>query len=91
MAVMLLGQGLPAADFNPDLPRTGANLDAYKADHEDAFWRFILFLPIIINGLMLLNFMVNINAEPIMYALSIDDDAEAMKLIEKVYDESVDR
>ena len=91
MAVMVLGEGLPAADYNPGSPKEGDNLKAYQEDHKDNFWRMILLFPIIINILMLLNFVVNIGAEPIMYALSIDDDEEAMKLIDKVYHESVDR
>ena len=47
--------------------------------------------PMIINSIMLLNFVLFIKREPIMFSVSRDEDEEALKLIDRVYDKSEDR
>lgn len=67
---MIVGLGLPDQDYNPALPKEGTNLEAYKADFDDKFWRFILFVPVIINLIMLTVYFVCIQTDSIMFNLS---------------------
>jgi len=71
---MIVGLGLPEEDYNPALPKTGANETAFKADRDDEFWRFILFVPVIINLVMLTIFFCCIQTDSIMYNLSHGED-----------------
>lgn len=67
---MIVGLGLPEGDYNPELPLTGENLKAFNADKDDEFWRFILFVPVILNLIMLLVFFCVIKTDSIMFNLS---------------------
>jgi len=91
----IVGLGLPASDYNPALGlKNAANKLAYDADVKDEFWRFILFVPVIVNCIMLTVFFLFIRTDSIMFNLSKKDDehdGEALKLIERVYDSSEDR
>lgn len=83
---MIVGLGLPEGDYNPALPKIGDNLDAYNADRKDNFWRFILFIPVILNLIMLFVFFCVIKTDSIMFNLSHHDDGQALQLIDRVYD-----
>lgn len=48
------------------------NLKSFEADQADSFWRFALFFPVILNVIMLVNFLFGINAESIMFAIQHD-------------------
>jgi len=90
-----VGLGLPSGDYNPALGlKNQQNYDSYEKDVKDNFWRFILFIPVIINVIMLSVFFLAIRADSIMFNLSKKDEAhdqEALKLIDKVYHKSEDR
>lgn len=90
-----VGLGLPSGDYNPALGlKNQQNYDSYEKDVKDSFWRFILFIPVIINVIMLSVFFLAIRADSIMFNLSKKDeehDQEALKLIDKVYHKSEDR
>lgn len=83
---MIVGLGLPEGDYNPALAKSGENLKAYNADKDDHFWRFILFVPIILNLIMLLVFFCAIKTDSIMFNLSHHNDEQALQLIDRVYD-----
>ena len=83
---MIVGLGLPEQDYNPAIPRTGDNLEAYNADKADHFWRFILFVPVILNLIMLIVFFCCIKTDSIMFNLSQGDEQKALELIDRVYD-----
>lgn len=87
LLVLGLGAILPSADYNPLLPinEGSANKSAYEADKADENWRLILAFPILINAIMLVIFQVYIGADSIMYSLSVNNEDDAMKLIEKIY------
>ena len=91
----IVGLGLLASDYNPALGlKNAANKLAYDADVKDEFWRFILFVPVIVNCIMLTVFFLFIRTNSIMFNLSKKDeehDGEALKLIDRVYDSSEDR
>lgn len=70
MLTCVFGLGLPEADYNPALPRTGANLKAYEANFNDQFWRVILAFPILMNIIMLSVFFTGIKTDSIMFNLS---------------------
>ena len=90
---LILGSGLilPKGDYSPGLELSGDNLDAYNSNREDQAWRFVYIFPVILNVLMLLGYFIFIRAEPILHALKIGDDEQALSLIDKVYDSAEDR
>jgi hypothetical protein len=68
--------------------KTGKNLKAYMEDQSDSFWRFMMFFPVLVNTIMLVNFLLCINAEPIMFAVKSEKNEEdAIKMIKKIYPE----
>lgn len=67
---MIVGLGLPDQDYNPALEKSGTNLEAYKADKADHFWRFILFVPVLLNIVMLTVYFCCIKTDSIMFNLS---------------------
>ena len=89
---LVLGFGLllPSGDYNPALVNDPANLRAKQADIEDQWWHFVLFFPFIVNSLILINYMVYIKEDSIMFNLSQGEEAGALRLIEKIYDTSGD-
>lgn len=44
-------------------------------------WRFILFFPVIINGIILANFLLCIKEDSIMFNLNNGNDDDSLKLI----------
>lgn len=70
MLVLGLGIGLPAADYDPTLPKEGANLKALQEDKADLFWRFIYGFPVLVNLFMITSFFLFIGEESIMFSLS---------------------
>ena len=46
----------------------------------------MLLFPVFINAFILINYLMFINEDSIMFNLSKDNEADALKLIEKVYD-----
>jgi len=67
------------------------NLKALEANEQDNFWRVIYIFPTLINCLMLLSFYFFIDSEPIMFSISQNNDVEALKLIDRIYDKDEDR
>ena len=57
---------------------------ALKADIEDNLWRVLYFLPVIFNFLMLFNMCCIIKEDSIMFNLSQNKEAAAMRLIDIV-------
>jgi hypothetical protein len=84
---MVLGFGffLPAGDYNPELVNDKENEKAKVANINDQFWRLLYLIPVMINVIMLVNFIVFIREDSIMFSLSEDRDSEALKLINNVY------
>lgn len=91
MLTCAFGIGLPERDYNPELAKIGENKKAYDAMVADVFWRFIYFFPIMMNVIMLSVFAVFIKTDSIMFNLSVKDEEEALKLIDRVYHKSEDR
>ena len=89
--VFFFGIGLPAADYNPKLMDDTNNMEALKANKDDNFWRLMYLFPMMINCIMILNFMLFIKTDPIMFNISHDRDDEALELIDRVYDKTEDR
>lgn len=87
---LVLGFGLllPNGDYNPALINDPQNELAKQADIDDQWWRFVLFFPIIVNGFILMNFLLYIQEDSIMFNLSEGNEECALKLIVKVYDVS---
>ena len=81
MLVLGLGIGLPAADYDPSLPKKGDNLKALNDDKADMFWRFLYGFPVFINIFMLTSFYFFIKEESIMFSLTKGDDESALRLI----------
>ena len=88
-----LGLGLPQVDYNPELPKTGKNLEAFNAYTNDKFWRYLLAFPVLINVLALIMFTIFIRKDSIMHNLNKANmnQADAMILINKVYHSCEDR
>lgn len=91
MLTCVFGVGFPEGDYNPDLPRTGQNLEAYEANVDNEFWRFMLAFPIFMNLIMLSVFFVSIRTDSIMFNLSKKDSNAALYLIDRVYENSESR
>ena len=91
MLTCVFGVGFPEDDYNPALPRTGKNLQAYDADVANEFWRFMLAFPIFMNLIMLTVFFVSIRTDSIMFNLSKKDSESALYLIDRVYDKGESR
>lgn len=62
------------------------NLAAFNADKQDNFWRFILFVPALINVIMLAVFFSSIKTDSIMFNVGNQNDEQALQLIDRVYD-----
>jgi MFS family permease len=89
--VLGLGYFLPAGDYDPELINDEQNEKAKQADVDDQFWRLLYLIPVVINVIMLLNFVIFIKEDSIMFNLSEDNEAEALILIDKVYHAQEDR
>lgn len=85
--MVVLGSGLilPSGDYKPGLD-TPANLAARDANIEDEWWRLVYITPVLINIMMLVAFFFFIRVDSIMFSLSVEDETNALILIEKVYD-----
>lgn len=88
---MAWGAFLPAGDYDPELIDDAENEKAKQADIEDQFWRLLYLIPVIINVIMLLNFVLFINEDSIMFNLSEENEEQALILIDKVYHAQEDR
>lgn len=83
---MIVGLGLPSGDYNPALPLSGDNLTALNEDKKDHFWRFILFVPVLINIIMLTVFFSKVKTDSIMFNVGSQNNEEALQLIDRIYD-----
>jgi len=88
--VLGFGLGLPEGDYNPGVVGDAKNDEALEEDVANQFWRFIYLFPLLVNLLMLLSFKKFFDLEPIMYSVSLENDNEALSMIEKVYGEGQD-
>ena len=91
--ILVLGFGteLPQANYDPRILNDPTNNLALKADQDDEFWRALYLMPVAINILMLSCFVLFINEDPIMFNIGEGRDAQAMVLINKIYDISENR
>ena len=85
--------GLPKSEYDPDLDHSvagAANTLAYIDAKNDNFWRVIFIVPLFINILMIISFLIFIREDSLMFNVVNHKDDEALKLIKKVYAKSED-
>ena len=81
---------LPSADYNPAIIGDPQNEKAKQAYIDDEMWRFDMFFPFIVNALVLFFFCLFIKEDSIMFNLSKGDEESALRLVNKLYDVSVE-